>query len=453
METDNGGAAYLKWDISKTVEMTSPIMTDVSIARTKIRRTVRLNEKVLWNTIFKKYYYGTEYIPTDPEYIGKLYLDFYIPRIAVDYSPGGGPEDNKFVPFIGWIGDVDVDIKVDAPDNYLETSIGYNYGKREMDLDLFDSVSAAFENGIYQGDGDEQLHAINKWRSNDYDSYIKIQEKYLEDMTQMSFDPHYALTLDIKSKDSSVFSLGNIYKHEKLVKDGSILEFMCNGLQYNVKDNAYRLDLLEYTPDAGWRVDPCVCNFSYSPASMAFDKYGNEKVTDDVTVTTNRPYSLSSSENWISWTVNPSSNIDVDVTANASTNARDGSIYISSIDCDGSLHIVSIHQDASVVIPDFILLTPEEINLNAGPYATEAVCTVDSSIDGAGANWTAAILTGGDFITLDVGTGSSGDSIYLTIDQNTGTHPRTGSLDVSCGTAQATFSLCQDGTMILCTDL
>ena len=107
LETDNGGAAYLKWDISKTVEMTSPIMTDVSIARTKIRRTVTLNEKVLWNTIFKKYYYGTEYIPTDPEYVGKLYLDFYIPRIAADYSPGGGPGDNKFVPFIGWIGDVD----------------------------------------------------------------------------------------------------------------------------------------------------------------------------------------------------------------------------------------------------------------------------------------------------------------------------------------------------------
>ena len=102
---------------------------------------------------------------------------------------------------------------------------------------------------------------------------------------------------------------------------------------------------------------------------------------------------------------------------------------------------------------DAIQLTPVEVNLTAGPYATEALCVVDCSLGANPGNWTAAILTGGDFITLDTASGLDGYSIYLTVDQNLGTNPRQGSLDVSCGTAQATFSICQDGTMILCTDL
>lgn len=454
LETDNEGARYLKWEISETVQMTSPIMTDVSVSRARKRRTVTLNQRVLWNTLFNKWYYYDIYTPTDPEYIGKLYLDFYIPRIAADYSPGGGPEDNKFVPFIGWLGDIDVDIKEANPNNYLECSIGYRSGTKENELDIFDSESIAFINGIYQGDTEEELHSISGWRSKDYDSFIKIQHKYLEDLTQMTQLPHYKLSLDVKSMDSSIFSLGNIYTHDALVKDGSLLEFMCNGLAYNVKQNTYRLELMEYTPDANWRVDPCTCNFSYSPAYLEYDKYGNQKVTNEVTVTTNRPYGVSSSENWVSWTVNPSTKITIEVDANPSASVRDASIYLSVIDCDSSVRIVSIHQDASVLLPDVIQLTPESINLTAGPYATEAVCVVDCSIDGDPTpGWTAAILTGSDFITLDVATGGSGDSIYLTIDQNAGTNPRQGSLDVSCGTAQATFSICQDGTMILCTDL
>lgn len=104
-------------------------------------------------------------------------------------------------------------------------------------------------------------------------------------------------------------------------------------------------------------------------------------------------------------------------------------------------------------IPDFIQITPTTYAALAGGIASEAICLIDSSINGIAADWNATITLGGAFITLDTNTGSSGSPIYVTIDQNTTTDPRQGSINFTCGTASADLPICQDGTVILCSDL
>lgn len=453
---DNPGKSFMMWEIDKEINITQPIYTDVSLCYAKKRRYVYSpGGKRLWGTIFNRYYTDTYYVPTNPEYIGQIYLDVYM--FERTYPSLGGWHAN-YNPYPAYFGDFDVDIETPVPEEYLEASMGYFYNTVNRDLEIFDTSTIMYTNGIYNADASLILRSIGAWRDYSDSNYMPLQYKYMQDLAQMVSKPKYKFSVDVRNNGSEVWGLHNIFTHNALrYPDSSLMEFMCNGLQYNVKNNTYRLDLMEYIGDDNWRVvpeDTSVCTFSYWPTYLEFNKYGVEKVSNIVNVVTNRPYSVSSTDNWISWTVNPSTRISLSIEVNPIESARDGSIYIESFDCDGSVHVVSIHQDPSEYIPDSIQLTPEELNVDAGPYATEALCVVDCAIDGDPTpTWTAAILTGGDFITLDTASGGDGDSIYFTIDQNTGTNPRQGTVDVSCGTAQATFSICQNGTMILCTDL
>lgn len=103
-------------------------------------------------------------------------------------------------------------------------------------------------------------------------------------------------------------------------------------------------------------------------------------------------------------------------------------------------------------IPDSVSLNPTFDWLEAADNGNIPVTTVTSSINGVASDWTAAKITG-TFFSVNTETGVSGTPVYISITANTGSNPRQGTIDVSCGDATATFNLCQDGTMILCSDL
>jgi len=73
----------------------------------------------------------------------------------------------------------------------------------------------------------------------------------------MISEPRYYMTVDVKSLDSSLFTLGNIYVHNNMkYPDGSTMEFLCCGLEYNVAANSYKLHLQEFVDDDDWRINP-----------------------------------------------------------------------------------------------------------------------------------------------------------------------------------------------------
>jgi len=341
-ETSGYGAI----EVNQDVNISSPILTDVSVCTTKKKVRIQGGRIFFWDWYYTQWQTFTYKVPTNPEYVSSLYLDVYMLR----YNLLG-----TYDPYIAYFGDFDVDIKVQPPNNYLESQIGYFASKKEEALDIFDSDEYTYSNGIYNMDDDYILRSINKWRSRPYDNYIKIQHKYMEDMAQNLSSPQYSFSCDVKSKDSSLFTLGNIYTHSRLTRDGSLMEFICNGLDYNVKDNTYRLDLMEFSADNNWRVDPSYCSIGYNPSTLIFDYQGNPTGTDDVSIYINRPYSLSSSDAWISWTVNSSSWITFD-TSLLTDVSRNGTVNINVADCDGSTRTIYIHQDQSIGLEGYIEL-------------------------------------------------------------------------------------------------
>lgn len=188
-------------------------------------------------------------------------------------------------------------------------------------------------------------------------------------------------------------------------------------------------------------------------ASRSFVSAPSEGGTYDTSIYTHaeNSWAVTDSCTWISITNGSGSgdgtfSIVVDERATGSEGTLSGRVTISSRAVDVYIDVMQ------VPIPDSILLTPDSSTIGAGGLATEAVCVVDSFIAGQARDWTAAVTTGSAYISVDSATGSSGGSLLLSIDLN-GTNPRQGTIDVSCGTAQATFSICQDGTSILCSDL
>lgn len=176
--------------------------------------------------------------------------------------------------------------------------------------------------------------------------YLTLQEQYIQDMSQIVSVPRYNLNIEVISNDSSIWTLGDIYTHNAIRKDGSLMEFMCNGLIYNVKDNAYRLNLMEYVRDDNWRIIKTTPNFSVDETKLDFN-YTGISIDNDILVTTSlSSWSVSSSENWIDYSINGNT-----VTALIDYNygvERDGSLwFIPTGNMSLSSQVVSIHQDSS----------------------------------------------------------------------------------------------------------
>jgi len=345
-------ANYL-WEIKDTVNITDPILIDVSICQGSKRYGGWNWDNWQWE---RRGIIATTYtVPSNPQKIGQLYLDVYpLLRNAPDvYTELIGLTPGTFFPYYTWFGDVDVDIKTPKPYNILESSIGNWNTIKEMDIDIFDTSTIMFTNGIYNIDASYNYRAIGGWRDKSTDNYIKLQNKYIEDLAQMYHKPRYSLDVDIKSNDSSVWTLSNLYTHEMIkYPDGSTLEFMCNGLQYNVKENTYRLNLLEYIDDDNWRNDPVVppgpppSFFSIlAPGSFSPNWQGEDNF-NYIDVCTNVLYSFDTDETWITMAGSVPGPNDVSVWFDENYGiARDGSITFTASGL--GTYVLSVHQDSS----------------------------------------------------------------------------------------------------------
>ena len=104
---------------------------------------------------------------------------------------------------------------------------------------------------------------------------------------------------------------------------------MCNGLQYNVKENTYRLDLMEYSSDDNWRVSPIQYVFTPSPLVANFDKYGIVEDSSVIDVSTNvDTWTVDTSATWL--TLDKVGNkVYITCDQNPDPTSRDASIYFT----------------------------------------------------------------------------------------------------------------------------
>ena len=341
-------------EVNEKIDISNPIITDVSVCTYYVKKHtnegywfypfIEANPKDVW--VAKTYT-----IPAKTQYIGELYLDIY--DVFHNYR-GLSPLHSNGWYYQGfggvYMGDCDVDVATPKYPDQLEASMGYFYSTVTKELGIFDTSTILYTNGLYNIDSSENMRSIGKWRDSSTDNYIRIQEKYMEDLSQMLSTPKYKFSIDIRSKDSSLFTLGHLYNHDALrYPDNSLIDFMCNGLEYNVKENSYRLDLLEYVGDDNWRVNPATPYFSIDTSSISYtwDSQAGDKIVD---ISTNlSSWSIDSSEDWISHSISgdgPLWHCTIDCSQNIG-GERDGSVWFIPGDASFNPQVVSIHQDVS----------------------------------------------------------------------------------------------------------
>jgi hypothetical protein len=374
----NLNKGYMIWDIKKNLNISSPILTDVSIVQgTKRRRTqVTLNDATFfYPSLFNRWVPTTYTVPTNPQYIAKLYLDVYMFERTF---PGFAAWQANYNPYYAFFGDFDVDIKTEVPRDFLEASMGYHYNTITRELEIFDTSTIMFTNGLYNVDASLVLRSIGGWRDSAVDSYIPIQFKYIEDMAQMCSTPKYKFTVDVRSKDTKVWNMGNLFTHTALrYPDTSLMAFMVNGMEYNVKENTYRLDLLEYIDDYNWRVDPPVPQFYIDPCTLEFTwdgLTGNNRIN----ATTNVDWSWDIGDGTKTWAgaTKGSNYLDVSVLTNVGV-AREVSLYFMPTGM--STVAATIKQNASTGVTSYIEFTSDG-SVFVGGLATGV--TVDLSVYG-----------------------------------------------------------------------
>jgi hypothetical protein len=327
------------FEVSKQIDVTTPVTSNSAISyRTKKSYTVQI---LPFPWVYTHRRTETIVTPIPVQYINEFYLDIYAMQRQTTWSGHSG----EFQAVKTQFGNVDVDVATRIPPNILESSLGGYTGVKELSLDIFDVSVSQFTNGIYNQGDDETYRHVWKWSSDMLYPYIKIQEQYLQDMAQMYHRPRYTLNVDVRSTDSSVWTLGTIFQHSDIqYRDTSIMKFLCNGLAYNTKENSYRLNLIEFKADDGLRLDPCTLTpgFSVNPTSI---DTGWTAGGLDINVSTNVTYTYNSSDNWI--TVSKyGSTVTATVTANVG-DGRDGSVYFYP--SNGlPVTVVPIHQDSSV---------------------------------------------------------------------------------------------------------
>lgn len=249
------------FEVSEEVDITDPINNGEAIitARRLVRRATTLADIIIfWEDNRYSWETFTYTVPTTLQKIGNLFLDIY----PMSRTSSGFPNTTWFS-YWTQFGDVDLDIETEIPRTIMETELTetltpcaptYFTAIQNFQLDIFDTDSVQFTNGVYNMDSSSNYRTIWGWRDDQVDDYVPLANKYMESLANMYWKPRYALTLDVRSRDSSLFTLGNIYTHNDFVyPDGSTMEFICNGLDFNVKANAYRLNLLEYDQDNNWK--------------------------------------------------------------------------------------------------------------------------------------------------------------------------------------------------------
>lgn len=284
-------------------------------------KQIEINRKYNFTSILEDYAYAFKYIgrppqgagkavpggyikiPFEIDFINKVYLDVFPLCYKI---PGTGVwlvTDTR-------VGDFEATIETRKLPNILDGSLSEYIGTKEITLSIFDISTygqSIYSNGTYLQDSDLSYFALNKWRDSSLFKAKPIQYKLLEDTAQLFCDSRYSMTLDVLSNDTSVWSLGNTYTYKDLMyPDSSIIRFVCNGYDYNVINNSYRLNLYEYVQDVGWRanmdsdVDVSTYNMSINRNTLTYNYDTLSPCSDinTVDISTNTSWYVSNGNSW-----------------------------------------------------------------------------------------------------------------------------------------------------------
>jgi len=374
--------------INQEINVTIP-MGDDTARSAIVKENYNIGEPIEWSDGTLAYPIWSDYewqwkrrakgkgIKDTGAYMAKMYLDIY----PLLYTSVANPA--SWNPYYTWFGDVDVDVDTVLPNEYMEVDLDNYRNIAEHTIETFDVSILQFVNGLYEIDTSDNVYFIEGWRDSLNENYITLQEDYMENLVHMYEAPRYTLNCDIRSKDSSLFTLGNIYTHNSIrYEDGALMEFICNGFDYNVRENTYRLELQEFVTDSSYRINPDL-SFTTIPTTMTFDCSGHG-VYSQVQVLTNTTYYGDASLNdWItlSWWVHNFFNVDVSI--NDTGIGRDGSIYLYPTDL--STYIIPVHQDACPDGSPALTLSDDYLYFNEAGTAC-SVIFVDVS---SNSSWTA----------------------------------------------------------------
>lgn len=349
------------WEIKERVDISDPIVTDVSIiSYNYLEHTnegywfypfIEARPRDTWVT-------KTYEVPSKTQYIGELYLDVYDTfhnyRGNKPVSPSGWYYGTYFGTNMG-----DFNVQATTPEypDMLEADMGYFYNIIEKDLHIFDVSVVQYTNGVYNMDDNGTFRSIFKWRDKPIEPYMLLQYQYVNDLAQQLAYPRYRMNIDIVSTDSSLFSVGHLYRHDTLkYTDGTDIIFMCNGLEYNVIQNTYRLDLEEFIADESYRLPEIIKTFYYEPDNLTYTWNGAAINNEDtIDISTNMYYNVTASDPWINWTIDVSEHVKVNLDNNLG-GSRDGSLYITPT--DNVSRFVNIHQDTSANVKINIVSDP-----------------------------------------------------------------------------------------------
>ena len=237
-----------KLEMNSQINITRPLVTNPTYSR-KVKRQPMIpwflfgKRKEKWETF-------TYENPHASQLVHEMYLDIYGCRKS---------SGSLMLGMKTQFGNVDVDIAPTRYPDILEASLGNFLSIKNVDIDIFDASTILYTNNAFNFDGSLMMRTINKWRDSSTENWLTLQEQLLQDYAQVYGSPRYVLEVDVKSKDASMFSMGNIYTHTDIRDpiNGKPLEFIATGMKFNVKDNAYRLTLHEHIADDNWRIkDP-----------------------------------------------------------------------------------------------------------------------------------------------------------------------------------------------------
>jgi hypothetical protein len=402
------------FDVAKTINITDPIVSNAIYTQKNFNININPVTTYKYFPVYYSFWYTyTTTIPAFTQYVNQLFLDVYPITRTTSYSGG------DYLATATRFGDIEVNIKTDIPYNIVEASLGYFNEIVNKELDIFDVSSLSYTNGVFNLGEDYKLRRVGGWKDKSLDYYIPLQYKYIEDLSQTYANPRYNLDIDIKSKDSSLFTLGNIYTHDGLkYSNGENIEFICNGLVYNVKDNAYRLSLSEFISDDNWRIQPDPY-FILDPSYFSFNYLGN--ITNNtVNLHSNLPmYSATKNQTWFGFTLDTSMILSIDSSLNLGNN-RDGSINITPYGY--ASQVIYIHQDSSyymvgTLIIDFVGgYIPQNgdsvsVSPDSGGTTYGTVASSSSTLD-----WRASIGASGETVceVLSYGSAEYAGSLTLT---------------------------------------
>jgi len=280
------------------------INEDGSLAKTPSMTVARENffeESLTGSELLSSSLKMNKFIPLDevlddifePEQPIELYLDF----LLIKETRGSYSNHSRTR-----IGDFRISSALALQDNVFTANIDTDYNTTmKLDLDLFDTQSVQVKNALYFKDPCDNFLPTGsfEWSEVNYSARKSLQLVYLTDLIQNYSRNRYKFNLDVKLNNS--LNLDGLYNYPLLLKDGSIVDMICTGYDLNVKENAYRLYVEEWTDDDGYYLkkyitpsDPQILTIAPSDVSiLAFGGGGR------VNVTSNTNWIVSTDYEWI----------------------------------------------------------------------------------------------------------------------------------------------------------